>query len=136
MDSTLNLSGDLFVINTGDKQHIPAMEMDISTGEYSILIFTSYENAQKYCYLKNPDGEGSIKVLSKQRFGSNIIQSGLLRIARAAEKRHNITSFVFDHPGIRGIAQYAAIKDVLHLGRIKKNEDPRNELTRFLDDEV
>jgi len=131
----LNIDSDFYAIGTGNKDGFPAVELDFSTGFCWIPIFSSYENAKRYVYLRYPDMEKSIFKLPKANFGGKIIQAGLIKTARIACSKHKqIKYFVVDHPGKKGNAELLDIKDVVEMGdRQNKERQQKNELFSFLD---
>lgn len=139
LENKLDLSGSLYVIKSNSSEIIPAMELDRIDNSYNILVFTSIENAKRYCHFRNPEGKDNIVRLSKKKLYEKWYPSGLLRIAYTAQKHYNkeIKHFVFDHPGTRGHAQYISVEDVLGLVKTKKNMEikDKNELKDFLNNQ-
>ena len=121
---------------------IPAVELDITTGKYVVLLWTSKEAALKYCYVQKPGAEKNLYQLTRRSSKDNtgktqVIQSGLIRIARSLllSKMAEVTHFVIDHPGTRGPALYLPVEDVANVGRKRLPETVKTgkDLHRFLD---
>lgn len=118
---------NFWAINERAESGIPACEMDMTTGNLVVLVWTSRDAALKYCYLKKPEAAGFIQSLprvSRQNAQGKIefVQSGLIRIARkirASPGLSQITDFLIDHPGTAGSpVKYLSINEVAEVGRI------------------
>ena len=112
---------DLFAINVGDPDGLPAVALDITTNEYNILLFTSQEAAKRYCKLQKPDQIESIYQLEKRSQGGNVAQTSLIRITRVCMLRYKqITGIIFDHPGhIKQDVRYASIESIVNASKLR-----------------
>jgi hypothetical protein len=111
----LNFSSmELYAINVGNSDGIPAVEQDMTTGQYNLLVFTSEEAARRYCYLQQPKQVDSIYRMERRRKDGNYLQSGLLRVARTCLSNYKqVSGVIFDHPGGPGLpVTYATIEAV------------------------
>ncbi len=139
----LDLNAQYFwAINERSDVGIPAVELDITTGKYVVLIWTSKESAMKYCYMRNPEAVKNLYQLPRRTHKDangrvEVLQVGLLKIARRilVSKMEEITHFVIDHPGTRGPAMYLSVEDMAYLGRkpVPKNVKSATDLRNFLD---
>jgi hypothetical protein len=140
----LDLNAQYFwAINERSDIGVPAVELDMMSGKYVVLIWTSKESALKYCYIKNPSAAKNIYQLPRRsrRDASNnveVIQVGLLKIARRImmAKLQEISHFVIDHPGTAGgRAMYLSVEDMAYLGRkpVPKDIKTAKDLRNFLD---
>lgn len=105
----------LYAISVNDTEGIPAVEQDLTTNEYNLLVFTSKEAAQRYCYLRKASLVHNIYQLDKATHKGKLLQTGLMRIARICLNRYQqITGVIFDHPGVSTQeVEYATIKDIV-----------------------
>lgn len=131
MDDTtvrMNLSGPLYAIDERSNIGIPAVQLDTATGARVVLIFTSKDAAKKYCYLRNPDAVSNIFELTRRTLDGEIVQTGLIKIARVLYRDYpEVSSFVIDHPGTKGPASYLSVEDAVFLGRDRNAaESPDN----------
>lgn len=105
-----------------DPSGLPALELDLETNTYNVLVFTSEEAAQRYAQLKKPDLVNHITALSVT-YGNkrNRIQAGLIKISRTCLfKMHNVEGFIFDHPGhTKAPCHYISMRDFLNSTKIK-----------------
>jgi hypothetical protein len=134
-DETMNLDNlEFYAIKVGQEDGIPAVEQDLSTGQYNVLIFTSYESASKYCYLRKPTHKDNIYKLDKKTENKRIIQTGLLRIARKCCVDYKyIGGVVFDHPGVSGKDTiYATMQAVALAARRLVPKESTNNIFEFL----
>lgn len=140
----LDLNAKYFwAINERSDIGLPAVELDMQTGKYNILVWTSKEAAQKYCWLKSPEAVQNLYQLPrrtrKDESGkTEIIQVGLLKIARRVmvSKLEEITHFVIDHPGTTNSrALYLSVEDMAYMGRkpVPKEVRSAKDLRNFLD---
>lgn len=138
----LELNGVYWAINAQSDIGIPAVELDLDSGKHLVLFFSSPEAAQKFCYLKNPEGIKNLYQLQRtarkdEATGKiETVQVGLIKIARRIEaaRMTDISDFVLDHPGGLGPAMYVSVKDMAQLGRKAPPKDakPPLELSGFL----
>lgn len=119
---------NLFALNVGDRDGIPAVELDITTNEYNILLFTSMEAARRYCLNKKPDQIESIYQLEKRAQGGKMIQSSLIRVTRVCMLRYaQITGIIFDHPGHnKSEVRYATIESIVNASKIRAPKDNKS----------
>jgi len=140
----MDLNAQYFwAINERSDVGIPACELDMTTGKYNVLIWTSRESAMKYCWMRNPEGVKNIFSLPRRSRKTpdgkvEIVQVGLLKIARRImmSKLQEITHFVIDHPGTAGgRASYLSVEDMAYLGRkpVPKEIKSARDLRNFLD---
>lgn len=108
-----------WAINVGHDEGIPAVEQDLTNGQFNVLIFTSKEAAQKYCYLRAPGHLNNVYQLDRRRENGKTTQLGLMRMARRCLLRYkHIAGVIFDHPGVIGPeVRYATMEDVLSSAR-------------------
>ena len=140
---SLDLNGYYWAINERSDMGVPAVELDISTGKYLVLLFTSKESAQKFCYVRNPDAAANIyqlprRIRKDETTGKQeVIQTGLIKIACRilTAKMGEISHFVIDHPGTRGPATYLSVEDMAYAGRKPLPKDIKSvkELSSFLE---
>ena len=126
----LNLDQEFWAISERSNAGIPAVELDITTGKYVVLIFSSRDLAKKYCYVRNPNVVDNLYSLTRRTKTlpsgkKEVEQVGLIKVARniLLGKLDHITHFVLDHPGTRGVATYISVEDIAMLGRtpVSKN---------------
>ena len=140
----LDLNNQYFwAINERSDIGVPAVELDMTTGKYMVLVWTSKESALKYCYMRNPSAARNIYQLPRRSRKDNdgkveVVQVGLLKIARRImmAKLGDITHFVIDHPGTAGgRALYLSVEDMAYLGRkpVPSNMKSAKDLKNFLE---
>jgi hypothetical protein len=108
---------ELYAMSVRDDDGIPAIELDLTTSEYNLLLFTSEEAVRRYCMLQKPSQiEKIYKLPRKETDDGKIHQVGLIRLARICKLRYKqITGIVFDHPGhTKTIVKYATIDSVIN----------------------
>lgn len=142
--TSLSLNGYYWAINERSELGIPAVELDMDSGKQLVLIFSSKESAQKFCYIRNPDA--AVKIYSLPRTTRKdettgkveIVQTGLIKIARhiLSARLENISHFVIDHPGTSGSATYLTVQDMAYVGRKPVPKDLKSplELSSFLNE--
>lgn len=116
MQSRLDLDKLVFYgITSGDPDGIPAVELDITSNEYNILLFTSEEAANLYCLRKSPENVSNIYRLEKRNLGDKVLQASLVRITRVCKLRYpQITGIIFDHPGhINNKVNYCSMSEII-----------------------
>jgi len=119
---------DLFALSVGDRDGIPAVELDITSNEYNILLFTSREAAKRYCLIKKPDQIENIYQLEKRTQGGKTVQSSLIRVTRVCMLRYKqITGIIFDHPGhTKQEVRYASIESIVNASKIRLPKDNKS----------
>lgn len=131
----ISLDGPLFAINERSSAGIPAIELDTTTGRRVVLIFTSRQAAQKFCYLRRPEAEANIYELTRRTLDGQLVQTGLIKVARTLARDYpEVSDFVLDHPGTRGPAAYLSVEDAVYLGRRKPEAIEQDDLQSALDD--
>lgn len=118
------LDHEFWAISERSDAGIPAVELDMTTGKYVVLLFSSKDSAKKYCWIRNPSASEHLYPLTRRTVTlpsgkKEVQQVGLIKIARRIllSKMDHITHFVVDHPGTRGIATYISVEDVAMIGR-------------------
>lgn len=140
----LDLNAHYFwAINERSDIGIPAVEQDMTTGKYSVLIWTSKDLALKYCYIKNPHAAKLLYQLPRRSRKDpagkvEIAQVGLIKIARRilTSRMAEVSHFIIDHPGTAGgQASYLSVEDMAYLGRKPVPNEIRSakDLKNFLD---
>lgn len=139
----LDLNTQYFwAINERSDVGIPAVELDITTGKYAVLIWTSKEAALKYCYLRKPEAAKNLYQLPRRSRRDalgrpEILQVGLLKVARRIllSRMEEITHFIIDHPGAKGTSMHLSVEDMAYLGRKPVPSDLKSakDLKNFLD---
>lgn len=133
-DHLINLENSIFyVFWLKDPSGLPALELDLESNEYNVLVFTSYSAAKRYAVLKKPDLINHITELSVTSYGPKRIklQAGLIKIARSCIKTGNATGFLFDHPGhTKAPCHYISVKDFLVSNRAA--QAPKNTIFDFI----
>ena len=135
MQQTISLDGPLYALNEHSETGIPAVELDANLGSKVVLLFTSQDNARKYCYLRRPRASNSIIELTRKVIENRgVVQTGLIRVARTLYQGYpDITHFVIDHPGRqRGLAAYLPVDEVAGMG--KKKTKTADEFKAALDE--
>lgn len=127
---------EFWAINVGNEEGVPAVEQDMSNGEFNVLVFTSQEAAKKYCYMQRPQQINSIYKMTRRVKNGKVEHSGLIRIARTCMRNYKqITGVLFDHPGTLGLpVKYASIESVAGAlkHRIPKEKVRKGDLIDYL----
>jgi len=120
----MSLDQEFWAINERSDVGVPAVELDITTGKYVVLVFSSKESAKKYCWVRKPEAVEHLYALQRRTLTlasgkKETQQVGLIKIARniVMNKLDHITHFVVDHPGTSGSATYIAVEDIAMVGR-------------------
>tara|TARA_R100001132_G_C3233449_1_gene67078 strand:+ start:12 stop:449 length:438 start_codon:yes stop_codon:yes gene_type:complete len=127
MDSKnkLNLDGSLWTIRTDNADHIPAVELDVTTGNRGVLLFTSKEAAERFCWLRNPDAASKVYELTRRyRDDGSVLQQSLLKMCRKLVVDYpDLNHFVINHPGNKGHASYISVHDMVGYLSFAKSAD-------------
>jgi len=134
-EQVITLDGPVFAINERSPTGIPAVELDTTLGKHVVLVFTSHDAANKWCYLHRPNAAPNIYELTRKTIDGEITQVGLIKIARILLRGYpEIQWFVIDHPGARGRASYISVEDVAFLGRKKPDEIQEDNFQSAMDE--
>jgi len=111
----VNLDQDFFAISIGHAAGIPALELELTTNNHYLLIFSSELAAHQYCYHRKPDKKDDVYQLERKLIGNDVVQVGLQRLARRCKNEYkHIVGVMWDHPGLTGKpVEVTSIRDVI-----------------------
>lgn len=131
----MDFEQDFFAIDVMHHAGIPALEHELTTNKYYILIFTSMQAARLYCYHRAPDKINDVFQMERALIGNDFVQTGLQRVVRRCLLGYShIVGILWNHPGLIGAAvEETSLQDVLTASLKDKNEQRKftDELTDY-----